>query len=777
MTKKEKKIDKPLIISDLTLARAFPALFLVSLSLLIFQITITRVFSAILLYHYVFAVTSFAILGLGLGGILVFILPRLEKSFMANPDLFLARLGLMLAFSYFVIITLLSLTPFLGFLSYIILGFIPFIIGGILIAILFKHAARATGKLYFADLLGSGIGSLAVIYFLDSFGLIRTFILISLTAAGASLIMFRKNVRNKIFFSCIFLTLFLLALFFQTSFTGNLETNFQPFVTSPHKYVGDTNRERGDGAARIIFTKWNSFSRTDVIDVDGDPDRKTVTIDGVAFSGMYRFNGDLRQVKNYTDTSGYFPSIMSLPFLIGSNEKVAMIGTGGGRDVLYALQAGSKTIDAVEINTSTIDAVRNFADFNGRIYDRPEVRVYAEDGRNFLKKTDQVYDLIFLSLVKTEAIGTVAFALSENYIFTVEALEDYFNHLKDDGKIAFIVHHEACLAKMTATAMKVLKEKGIPEMEIPLYLAVVNSKNLETNPYKPTYEPLLLIKKKPFTRSEAETLLTAAKNTGNQSLFLPYLAENARLGDIRQGKMSVADFEKNLPYNAEPATNNKPYFYNFDPGLPPVLWYTLIGVTILALIFLKPLLNRKLTGISLYFTGLGIGFMFLEIPLIHKFILYLGHPTLAFTFVVFALLIGGGIGSYFSGLAIWEFGKSKRNIAALLVFGYTLLLLVAIPIVFKNTADFGSIVRIAISVLLVLPLGFFMGMPFPYGIKSMSLNGQENEVPLMWGVNGIMTVAGSIAAIIVSMFWGFDVTIAVGAAVYFGVFVGFKVVA
>jgi hypothetical protein len=770
-TIKSKTPGSATVLPPFGLHQSLIAMFLISLSLILFQIVITRVFSAILLYHYVFLVTSFAILGLGLGGMMVYKYQKISAAFSANPSSFLANTGLILSGAYFLIITIISLTPFMGgFIPYILLCLIPFIIGGVFISTLFKFASQSTSKLYFADLTGSAIGSLVVVYSLDSFGVIRSFLLICLIAAIAALVMSIKNLKSKSFAVTLAFSSLLSVLFFQTNLAGNLEKNFKPFITNPEKYVGDVDRERGAGAARIIYTKWNSFSRTDVIDVQGDPDRKTVTIDGVAFSGMYRYGGDPGEIKKYTDTSGYFPSIMSLPFRIGNNDNVVMIGAGGGRDVLYALLAGSKTIAAVEINRSTIDAVRHFAAFNGNIYDRPEVKVYPEDGRTFISRSPEKYDLIFLSLVKTEAIGTVAFSLTENFIYTTGALEDYLNHLNEDGKIAFIVHHEASLAKLTATALNVFKKKGMEETEIPLHLAIINSKNLETNPLRPTYQPLLIIKKKPFTETEARQLLDAGNTTGNSCLFMPYLQEVARLGEIRQGTATVADFEKDLPYNAEPATDDKPYFYNFDLGLPPVLLITLIGVILLSLVFLIPACKQGLAGFSLYFTGLGIGFMLIEIPLIQKFILYLGHPTLAFAFVLFALLAGGGLGSYWSGLKLWQTGKSKRQLAPLLVVGYAAVLLILAPVVFHWTIDFNSVCRILTGIGLVLPLGFFMGMPFPAGIRRMSLEHLENEVPLMWGVNGVMTVVGSVAAITISMLVGFDWTILVGSLVYLGIF-------
>lgn len=741
------------------------SIFFISLSLLIYQVVLTRLFSAILLYHYVFLVTSFAVFGLGLGGIAIY---KARLFLSQDTGAQCSLLSFATGVSCFIVFSVITFSPYLGgIVPYAVISIIPFITGGMLVALLFSRVAGQSGKLYGADLLGAAVGCILSVIILDSTGMLRSCIIIS-TLPFIPVLVFPSNKLLVRAAACV--VIFSAVLFFQNGLLHRLETNFAPVMTAPGKYIEGVDRERGRRSSRIVYTKWDAFSRTDVIEVDGFDDRKTVTIDGVAFSGMYAFDGDLDKARRYPDLSGYFPSICSLPFAFGPNDRVFIVGSAGGRDILYALMAGSKKITAVEINRSTIEAVRHFKTFNGGICDRPEVRVIENDGRYVIENTPDIFDVILLPLVKTEATGMAAFSLIENYIFTKEAIGKYLERLSPSGRIAVLAHHEAALAKMVSTAMEVLAGRGVPDQEIPRYLAVVNSKNLETA--GDVRQPLLIIKKEPFSIEESEQLLKNIQSSGNIALFLPYLYEKARLADIRKGIARRADFARGLPYSCEPATDNRPFFYNFKKGLPDNLLYGFIASIILSFMVSFPyIIRKKAYKTVLFFSVLGIGFMVLEISLIQTFIRYLGHPTLAFAFSVGGLLLGGALGSFALDRGVFAWSRNRRQNALLYVFICGTLAAIFFQPLFSATYALPLPARIAVSMGLMLPLGFFMGIPFPSGLKAVRSN---EEIPFLWGINGLFTVVGSILAVAIAMLLGITAAVVIGAGCYLFLFLFYR---
>lgn len=417
------------------------SIFFISVSLFIYQVVLTRLYSAVLSYHYVFLTTSFAIFGLGIGSILAYKLKKKngKGKAISKPSKKMVNKGdierhinkgsIILAVSYITVFSLNYLLPFVNnVLVYIVLGTIPFLVGGYLYSILFTEFSGISGKLYFADLIGSGAGSVAVILLLNNTGMFRTILIICIIALMPALIL--PAFTKKIKVIAYILPLMLIAgLLLPGQYITSIEKNFKGILNNPTKTFGSL--KRAGMSPEIVFSEWNAFSRTDVIKVPEQPNEMILTIDGSANSPMYKFDGDFDSLEGFKGDTGF------LPFVVGSNSKTLLIGPGGGRDVLYALAGGSKDISAVEINTSSIDAVEAFGEFNGDIYKRSEVKVYGEDGRSFVRKSKDKYDLIFLSLVMTNTSQGMAYALSENYIYTVEAMRDYLDHLNDNGKSGY----------------------------------------------------------------------------------------------------------------------------------------------------------------------------------------------------------------------------------------------------------------------------------------------------------------------------------------------------
>nr|WP_243456489.1 hypothetical protein [Mobilitalea sibirica] len=474
---------------------------------------------------------------------------------------------------------------------------------------------------------------------------------------------------------------------------------------------------------------------------------------------MHKFDGNVENLEKYKSEISY------LPFAIGENNKTLLIGTGGGSDVLYALAGGSQDITAVEINTSSIDAVKAFSEFNGNIYNRPEVKVFGEDGRNFVRKSKETYDLIFMSLVMTNTTQGMGYSLSENYIYTMEAMNDYLDSLNNNGKIAFLAHGINDFSKIIATALQTLSERGIPMNEIPNYMALISNVSVRHGGVE-LHSPTVIIKNKPFSMEESNEINKLATENGILTIFVPNVYEEGPFKKIKQGQMSLNEYIESFEINVIPATDDKPYFYNYYKGVPGILLFILIILIIGSFVMFTPfVIKNRATTQTTYFGLLGMGFMMIEVPLIQKFILYLGHPTLAFTFVLAGLLVGSGIGGYFSHKIIFNKLKAFYLPAAMVAF-INIILLLTLNLIFESTSNLALIARVLIAVILVMIQGFFMGMPFPRGIKLIGESGKKEIVPVMWGVNGITSVIGSVLSTVLSMLIGFTGAMTVGIVVY-----------
>lgn len=747
------------------------SIFFISVSLFVYQVVLTRLYSAVLSYHYVFLITSFAILGLGIGSIFAYKLRKKSKGTSlkaktikepVNQENIMEQVNkgsIILAVCYIIIFTINYLLPSVNLLIYIILGTIPFLVGGYLYSTLFTEFSEVSGKLYFADLIGSGAGSVAVVFLLNNAGMIRTVIMICIIALIPALILPAKN--KKVRAVGYILPIILIASFLiPGQYISLVEKNFNGILNNPDKTFGSI--QQSGMSPEIAFSKWNAFSRTDVIKLPNTSDEMILTIDGSANAPMYKFNGDIKSLDKFKVDTGF------LPFTMGKNNKTLLIGAGGGRDVLYALAGGSKDISAVEINTSSIDAVKAFGKYNGNIYNRPEVKIYGEDGRSFVRRSSDKYDLIFLSLVMTNTAQGMGYALSENYIYTVEAMEDYLDHLNDNGKIAFSAHDQEDLSKIVATAMQALEHKGIPLKDAPKYIALFTK-------YMPQQHgganmmmnPVIIIKNKPFSEDESKGLLETAKRSDNIPMYTPLVYEQGVMHHIKEAHISMSDYLNGFSTNVTPATDNNPYFYNFGKGVPSSLVFILLIVIIGGIMMFAPFAIKKGNfKPTMYFGLLGAGFMLIEVPLIQKFILYLGHPTLAFTYVLAALLIGGGLGGYLSNNRLFNKAVKAFYLPPIMVATINIILLLTIGFIFQNTSDLSLSGRIIIASVIVMIQGFFMGMPFPRGLKLMGESGRGEMVPVMWGVNGVTSVVGSVLSVILSMAFGFTGALIVGAVIY-----------
>jgi len=736
------------------------SLFFVSISMFVFQVLLTRIFSPMLRYHYVFMLTAMAIFGLGIGGMISY---RLGKK--NSNDRIISLLPgwlLLLSASYIGVFSLIYKLPFINqFVFYSILATIPYILGGIFISLLFKAMPASSHKLYFADLFGAGIGSLGVVFFINRLGIVNTILLISGLALFSAFILSFKIKDNKNRFAAVILITILVIGAFNQNWVERFESGFKGYYTSPMTSLA---RLRSNDTEHFLEDRhWDAYSRADVIGFPHENNMKLISIDGGANSQMLRFDGDLANMGYLQNEINY------LPFEAGKNEKALLIGPGGGKDVVLALIAGSRDIDAVEISGSTVEIVNRYAAYNGDIYNRDGVNLFVQDGRNFVKHTEKKYDIIYLAQVMTEVAETVGYALAENFIYTEEAISDYWGVLEDEGRISFILHDDQDLRKMILTVYESLKGLGIEKSQIFDHMIIAAPDSWGHGHDGEIMMPMLMVKKTPFTYTEVEGISKAVDNNLHIPIHLPYANQNEMFQQISMGAIDINDlyFEDNL--NFSPTRDNRPFFFDFNRGVD----FSLIGLlaaVFIGFLFFKPSLRKnKMKRSPYYFIGLGIGFMLIEIPLIQLVSLILGHPTTSFIVTLIALLLGGGLGSLFGG---WKKFKWKGRYLPLL--GVTIWTIIAYLLLNTlmyqwNIPSLGS--KITIIVSLLFPLGFFMGMPFPFGIKRMKEANKERAIPLAWGINGIMSVGGSVLAIIIAMKLGFSYTLAAGALVYLLLFI------
>ncbi|MCL2703559.1 MAG: hypothetical protein FWE91_08145 [Defluviitaleaceae bacterium] len=742
------------------------SIFVVSLSLFIYQVTLTRLYSAVLSYHYVFLTTSFAILGLGIGSVWAYRdrarLDRILGETVKQPKDMMKQINkwlLVLSCGFIIVYLLIYFQPFVNTLAvYIILGIIPFVIGGYFYSILFKAWPEFSRKLYFSDLAGAGTGSIIIVVLLDNTGMFKTAAAVCLLPLLITLSLPAANNKLKITEYAI-PVLLAVCLFLPARAASAVEVNFYGLLNSAGKQFGVM--QSAGLSPEIVFSKWDSFARTDLIKLGNHPDRMIITIDGGANAPMFQFDGNADSLGKFKEDNGF------IPFAVGGNDNVLLIGIGGGLDVLYALAGESKNIAAVEINEASIDAVRLFGDFNGHILDLPEVRTYVQDGRNFVRNTTERFDLIFMSLVVTNTTQGVGFALSENYIYTTEAMGEYLDRLSENGRIAFVAHDMITINKLVTTAMKALVNRGVPFEETPDYIALFYSLTQIDNAVQ-IFEPVIIIKDTPFTGDEASILETEILARKALPAYLPYVHEHGIISQVKDGSVtSLRHFIDSFNMNVKPATDDNPYFYNFDRGINTGLLQILaFGVLASLLLFTPYAVKKRNRGPSIYFGLLGMGFMMIQIPLIQRFILYLGHPTPAFSYILAAMLAGCGIGGFLNNSKAFNKSFHKIYMPPILAAIINIIFLLSLSTIFQQTAGFSIAGKIVTASIAAAATGFFMGMPFPRGLSLLGVNNRKDLIPVMLGINGTLSVVGSVTSIILSMAFGFTAALTAGAVVY-----------
>jgi spermidine synthase len=784
----------------------YAGIFLTSAGVLLLQISLTRIFSYTIWYHFTYVTISLAMLGFGASGA---VLASSEK--LGALDLALTRrTSLIGAISVPIMLTIVSKVPFYPFqlltepiqFLYMVLYYVavtlPFFCAGMTISCAFRSLPQKASRIYFWDLLGAGTGCLFVVAAINLFGvpgvaaLSGTFFLLA-----CAMFFGPKSKKWKL--------VIVAAAILWVPTGASIETVLK-YKASKEKWMARTSNKE------ITFSKWSPIFRVDAYEfpkgkgplgiikelygiarknIPAHTENAYIAHDGDACTMM------IKSVEDGSTWKMFDKSVLKSPYLIKENPKALIIGPGGGVDVIVALQSKARSVLAVELDPITVDLVSNkYADFVGHLYSRPEVDVVVDEGRSFLRRSEEKYDLIQMTGVDTlAALTSGAYVLSENYLYTTEAYIEFMDHLNPDGLLSVAVfdfHHRHAglfprqVTKLVSLSVESLTAMGIQKPQN--HIAVIG-----TNPRSGSIPLVVVLTKKdhPFTLSDIRSLREFTKELSFEIWYAPGAPPDNPCAYIATAteEMRMQYYQDHL-FKLTAPTDDSPFFYHsgkwsrlietlqLDTGhtgttgqliLLLILFFSVLFSVIL-IIF--PLFKFRRTGLQtrwkwnyiFYFAALGLGFIFIEISYIQRFILFLGYPTYSLTVILFALLTFSGVGSYLSGRL--PFSLRKILIVALaLLAAVTLGYIVVLPPIFDHFLGASRQIRIAISLVLLFPLGLLLGIFFPTGIKIISAD-DRRFVPWAWGINGCASVIGTILSIIIAMSHGFRTVTILAIIIY-----------
>lgn len=767
---------------------------LVALCTLFFEVLLTRIFSVTLWYHFGFLAISLAMLGTAASAVLCYLYPeRLAgKRHLRNMALAAAVFAVATpaAVVYHVTLRLPGFDPpwlfYLAFGSQLALLFVAFFSGGLCISIgLFRYASRI-GIVYAFDLVGASLGAVLVVPLLYQWSPMALSFLVAAAAFGAAFALARSGAAR--------VSTQALLLVAVAAGLGLAAANDRWGLVTVESVKSYGRGESQKSEPQSLYERWSPVSRVAVQESQPSWASAPVlmaTTDAGAPTVLFEFDG------HYAGARWTFSRDSTLSvFRLKDDAEVLVVGAGGGRDVLAALAYGHRKVTAVEINPLMGDVVlRAFADHIGRIFEDPRVTLHIQDGRSFVAGSSERYDIIEFSMIDSwsSAAAAGAYVFNENSLYTLDAIDDFMAHLEPGGILSMTRYYswgEALRVASLFTAW--LDSQGLEDADRRI-VAIMNR--------MPRPNATVMLKKGRFTREEAAKLVEIAEESDSRILHAPHLAPE-KLAPLRlrkafrilvnpQGAGSSRErFIESHPRDISPPSDDRPFFFYTQRwrdalrvdsrehaarrlALPLLFGTTLALGGISAITIFLPLYLRsdaalrrapfRLRGMG-YFAMLGAGFMLVEISLIQRLTVFLGHPTWSFVVVLATILFSSGLGSRFS--ARWE-GSEPRVLRRVLLGVAALLLLYALVVYdgFIELMALDQRARIALSVVAVALPGFLMGMCFPMGIQIVRRL-HANLVPWGWGVNGAFSVFASVLSIVLALVLGFRATLLVGTACY-----------
>ncbi|HXZ30676.1 MAG TPA: hypothetical protein VEH30_00220 [Terriglobales bacterium] len=758
-----------------------------SFSALLLELALTRLFSVVLFYHFAFLAISIALLGLGSGGVFAYLARNWLARFEVRSLLSILSCANALVIPSILEIVLhvpvsleLSGANFLNLSATYLASAVPFFVTGLEFSTIFAREAQHIPKLYGADLVGGAVACLAVVPLLNLLGGPNTLMFSALMSAAAAAVWALSRAIRKLAFVLAAILLLIVA--------ANHSGRLIDVVYAKGRFRDPS---------WVEFSRWNAISR---IEVDRLGDAKAIVID--ADASTYIMNADPGQWQGSEWQSDLMAAPPALANVIRPHGTYAIIGPGGGVDVLRAVANGSPSVTGIEINPIIVNSVMRgrYADYSYHLYQRPDVHIYISDGRSFIRSSNQNFDVVQMTLVDTWASTAAgAFALSENSLYTVEAFRSYFDHLNPDGLIAitrweFQQPREAL--RVVSVAMEALHELGVNNPSRNFIIVSAGELNQDGIPVA------VLAKKSPFTAAEEESVRSHLENNPNLAvLYLPSQPLSNPFSSLIARNDPYA-FARQYPYNVAPVNDDAPFFFltlklgqimHSEELKTAIDWKVNLGVAVLLMVLVISVLavlafliiplvwrggRRHGPATSLlYFVAVGLGYILVEITFIQRFVLFLGHPTYALTVVVFLLLLSSGAGSLLS--RTWLMDTGRAWIPLTLIVCGLLIHVVILHNLLRALVGFPFAAKLAVSAALLIPLGFVMGMPFPTGLRTLvglptrrlfpddGNPATESAVEWAWALNAGASVLGSVLAMVVAVQVGLTATLACGAAAYF----------
>jgi hypothetical protein len=789
--------------------RLFLATLLISAAAIGYEILLMRVLSIVQWHHFAYMIISLALLGYGASGTFIAINKRwLEQRF----ELSFAISGLLFSITIVACYVLGQQVPFNALeivwnprqlinlsLIYFIF-FVPFFFAACCIGLAFSCRRSSISRIYFFDLMGAGLGATLIIGLLFVLSPQNALIVLAALALSASIFVGARLTARK--------SLIAMQTFWLVALVFGLPQDWLGMRLSEYKglsqamQVVDSNVLTSSSSPLGLLTVVES-PRVPFRDAPGlsfntrfvPPEQLAVFTDGDAMSAITRFDGELGALGYLGDVTA------ALPYQLLTEPNVLILGAGGGTDVLLALYNGAARIDAVELNPQMTELVKvTYADFAGHLYDDSRVTVYTKEARGFIARSSDQYDLIHIGLLDSfAASGSGVQALNENYLYTVEAIRQYLKRTAPGGMLAvtrWLKLPPRDSLKLVATVIEALRMEGIAHPG--RQLALIRSWNTST----------LLVRNGEFIKSDIDVLREFARSHSFDTAFYPsmpasdanrfnllpqpYLYEgtSALLGE------DADDFIERYKFNIAPATDNQPYFFHFlkwsalpefvtllrRGGAGLIEWGYLILIATLvqaviagAVLIVLPLSHIKRswprgtgTRMGSYFFLLGLAFLFVEIAFIQKFILFLSHPLYSVGVVLSGFLVFAGIGSACSGQLAQKaerFGHSPVAVAVAGISAIALLYLLLLPMLFQQLIGLPDGIKMVISVLLIAPLAFCMGAPFPIGLNLVA-DSAPDFIPWAWGINGFASVMSASLATLLAIAFGFTTVVLLALCVY-----------
>jgi hypothetical protein len=749
-----------------------------TLAVLLLELSLTRIFSVVFYYHFAFLAISIALFGLGVGGVLSYLTLVRRADTYRRLGLLSCSVSFVTVISLVFVLTRTDQSNWTLTLIYFASA-LPFVLAGMVVSLAIAETIERVDRVYFFDLIGAAAGCLALVPFLRVFGGPNTVIAsaVFFAIAGALWFNLADSTRGRVAAVAIALGLVTLVVI-------NLQTPVIDVKFAKEQYL-----------SKETFVKWNSFSRI-AIAPEKPSGMMTIFIDADASTGIANFNFQNLSEAERHDLAYQGPGF---PYQIRPAAKTLIIGPGGGWDVARALASGSKDITGVEINPIIAETImqRQFPGLSQGLYLRPGVRIVVEDGRSFVRRTSERYQVIQATLVDTWASTAAgAFALSENNLYTTDAFNDYLSHLTDDGILAFTrwgfdpPRESLRLISLARVALDRLGER-----DHSAHVMVVReggAKELAAWGARDT----VIISRKPFSAQDLTHARQAIALSRMSAVYLPDERPPNPFTELL-GTTDPERFYERYRYDVSPVTDDRPFFfytvqprdiltflsnpsgsadYKINRAVPLLFRLMAISVSATAVILLLPPAvlgsrlpkHRGVIRFLLYFICIGIGYILIQVALIQKFILLLGNPTYALTVIIFSMLIASGLGSFFSRRII---GKSDRNLGWIL---FTIAVLVAILSFGSQWLTNRAITwplgwKLATTSGLIVPVAFFMGMPFPVGLSRLE-RFHPPAVRWAWALNAASSVLGSASAILLAIYLGLQDTLLIGGIMYVAAF-------